>query len=305
MQNLDQSISSRPNEEDSAKLVIDSVLTDLYPHQKEAVEWMRWRERDVLVCSGGINADDMGLGKTFSVVSLILKQREDPYEGRSTLTLENFINGGTLIITPLSLFHQWKKEMTERVKEGRMHKIDYLQYYDKSRESDEILIARTDVVLTNYHTVLSDYKHGGPLFKIKWRRVVLDEAHVVRNHNTGLSQAVCELEADSRWCVTGTPVHNYPSDLYSLYKFLRFDPFQDESIWTDLIDKNDEVIRKLRDATILRRTKEQLPLGLPQKLEEVVKILMNEQEREIYQHVLEFVQQCKLFSKTLERKVSH
>lgn len=68
---------------------------------------------------------------------------------------------------------------------------------------------------------------NGVLMRVQWRRVILDEAHIVRNHKSATSGAVCGLKARRRWCLTGTPVHNKDLDLFALLKFLRCSPFDE------------------------------------------------------------------------------
>lgn len=67
----------------------------------------------------------------------------------------------------------------------------------------------------------------GLLFNIRWERIILDEAHQIRNHKSQTALAVCELRAKYRWALTGTPIHNKELDLYALLKFIRCSPFDD------------------------------------------------------------------------------
>lgn len=89
------------------------------------------------------------------------------------------------------------------------------------------------MVITTYALVSSDHAKSeqggqeGPLFQIKWRRVILDEAHQIRNYKSKSAIATSALSAKSRWALTGTPIHNKELDLYSLIKYLRLTPFDD------------------------------------------------------------------------------
>lgn len=75
-----------------------------------------------------------------------------------------------------------------------------------------------------------DFKKEQTLFRVKWRRIILDEGHNIRNHKSQTAMAICELVAKSRWVLSGTPVHNKELDLYSLLKFLKCSPFDDLTV---------------------------------------------------------------------------
>lgn len=83
------------------------------------------------------------------------------------------------------------------------------------------------MVITTYSIVQNERAKNGPIFQIKWRRIILDEAHTIRNPKAITSLACCELGAESRWALTGTPIHNKELDLYALIKYLRCAPFDD------------------------------------------------------------------------------
>lgn len=88
-------------------------------------------------------------------------------------------------------------------------------------------LAQHDMVITTYAIINNECDKNGAVFRVKWRRIIIDEAHQIRNHKSQTSEAVCKLPAKSRWALTGTPVHNKELDMYSLLKFLRLSPFDD------------------------------------------------------------------------------
>ncbi|KKY25618.1 putative snf2 family helicase [Phaeomoniella chlamydospora] len=169
------------------------------------------------LASGGILADDMGLGKTIEVISLIASQKH-----RSP--------GPTLIVSPLSVMSNWTTQAATHVKEA--HALKVLVYHGSGREiSSPKDLQGYDIVVTTYNTMGLDYfPTGGKtpvtnpqkkgLYSITWRRVVLDEGHVIRNPKAKMSQAAHALMATSRWVLSGTPIVNNLRDLYSHVKFL-------------------------------------------------------------------------------------
>lgn len=92
------------------------------------------------------------------------------------------------------------------------------------------------MVITTYQICSIEHqKPSSPLYGVKWRRIILDEAHQIRNHKTRSSVAVGGLLGKSRWALTGTPVHNRELDMYALLKFLRCNPFDDLAVSSMLI----------------------------------------------------------------------
>ncbi|THH09193.1 hypothetical protein EW145_g2187 [Phellinidium pouzarii] len=138
------------------------------------------------------------------------------------------------------------------------------------------------------------------LQSIHWFRVVLDEAHSIKETSTVASRASCDLEADRRLCLTGTPVQNKLDDVYALIKFLRLNPFEDKSVWQEFIGvpvKFGDPLGVARLQTImkcitLRRTKEtkaqdgQSILSLPPRRDELRLLKFDEREQRIYDEFL-------------------
>lgn len=125
--------------------------------------------------------------------------------------------------------------------------------------------------------------------------MILDEAHIVRNHKSQASIAVCGLLADKRWALTGTPIQNKEMDLYSILKFLQCTPFDDLRVWKRWVD-NKNAAGHQRLATVmktlmLRRTKQELQSqgrleSLPDKCTEEVIVKLDSQEQLVYEKIL-------------------
>ncbi|OMJ80140.1 hypothetical protein SteCoe_19683 [Stentor coeruleus] len=208
------------------------------------------------LCKGGILADEMGLGKTVMMISLIHTSRKPLRNTSKKVKKSN--EGGTLIILPLSLISQWKSEFDTHG-EG----ISVLEYYtEKSRNMSELISA--DVILTTYGVFCSESSSKGYLTQISWFRVILDEAHTIRNRNTSTAKAVFKIQAEHKWALTGTPIQNTIDDLYSLIRFLEMEPWSDYTWWNRIIThkflkKNSEcfsILQRLLKPIMLRRTKD-------------------------------------------------
>ncbi|XP_070539750.1 transcription termination factor 2-like [Ptychodera flava] len=310
---LHKSLETCPKE-DSELEDPSGLRVSLMVHQRQALAWLSWREQQH-PC-GGILADDMGLGKTLTMISLVMKHKEMMKEQDDTCSkaseCSDYIKSdATLVICPASLLHQWKKEIENRCKRG---KLDIYMYHGPSREKNAKQLARYDVVLTTYTLVskeipvVKDDKADDPvtddiapseklcdkttLLKIGWQRIILDEAHNIKNHKSLTAKAVCRLRAQSRWAVTGTPIQNNLLDMYSLLRFLRCSPFDEHLVWKRWVDNNTDQgstrLNTLVKSLLLRRTKDQKgssgqPLvSLPEKFSTTHEVQLSDKEQDIY-----------------------
>ncbi|KAK3983782.1 P-loop containing nucleoside triphosphate hydrolase protein, partial [Cladorrhinum sp. PSN332] len=165
-------------------------------------------------------------------------------------------------------------------------------YHGSNRAAGAHLLQDCDIVLTTYDTVRVDYarneiseseEQAGVLHNVHWRRVVLDEAHVIRNRTSKVFKAICALKAIHRWCLTGTPIQNRLDDLGALAEFLRLDPFDSRSAFKNL-SVNWRQIRLLFHAIALRRTKSLLTaqIQIPPRRNVVCPVFLDETEKQIY-----------------------
>lgn len=199
MTNIDVETLSRPF----------GMITKLMDYQLYGISWMKSRENSFI--KGGILADQMGMGKTIQTIGLLL------------LGMNTDIN---LIIVPAIAVNQWIEEF-EKHAPGMFN-----VYKNHGREKltvekfERNLNSKIDVILTTYGTVESDYRRkSGFLYSIDFTRIVLDEAHSIKDSRSNTSTAISHLKANFRWGLTGTPVQNKVGDLFSLVKFLKLDPY--------------------------------------------------------------------------------
>ena len=256
----------------------------LLRHQVVGVAWMTRAEDSAH--HGGILADDMGLGKTIQTIAMMLKHQPAKDALRKT----------TLIVAPVALLDQWYTELTTKSKAFRV-----LKFYGK----DKCTLAALplyDVVLTSYRTLTNDFPKPdaegnfppvGPLIRNRWHRVVLDEAHEIRNRRTQLSKACAALDSKYRWCLTGTPLHNSVDDFYSLFRFLRMRMFKDYGIFRQRITKELKTgglqrLQVILNTCLVRRLKTMQVNGeplivLPERNVLLEKHEFTPQERDFYQ----------------------
>lgn len=199
---------------------------------------------------------------------------------------------GTLVVCPASLLKQWEAEIQTKVKRGA---IEHYVFHGANREYKARYLAKYDVVLTTYQLVVTEEKNSDCLFQVKWKRIVLDEGHVIRNHKSKQSEAICKLIGKYRWVLTGTPIHNKEFDLYAAIKFLRCKPFDDLHNWKNWIESKGKDssprVQKLLEALMLRRTKQGLIetgeiQSLPQKVYKEFHVKLNQEERLVYNRYL-------------------
>ncbi|KAE8376264.1 SNF2 family N-terminal domain-containing protein [Aspergillus bertholletiae] len=287
-------------EEDEDDGTVEGLKVKLLPHQREGVNWMRDKEignsktKGVLP-KGGILADDMGLGKTVQAITLMLTNRK-PKNGQRRIVdsedndgsdndsesdgdnndskLPPGLSKSTLVVAPLALIKQWESEIADKVETS--HRLRVCVYHGNTRTKATDNLEDYDVVITTYGTLTSEHgaidkknKKSG-IFSVYWYRIILDEAHTIKNRNAKATQSACALDAEYRWCLTGTPMQNNLDELQSLIKFLRIKPYNDLAAWKEQITKPlangrgalaIERLQVILKAFMKRRTKDVLKLN--------------------------------------------
>lgn len=253
--------------------------------------------------SGGIIADEMGLGKTLSILSLICASHQEAiaYEDASTMKIK-----ATLIVCPLSVLSNWTEQIKNHT-EGGLFKV--LIHHDKTRTYKMTEFKTYDVILTTYATVANEHRHKKEgerqtiLPDVDFFRIVLDEAHQIKEVSTQNSLAAVALLGRHRWCLTATPVQNSLNDLAALFSFLQVSPFESRQVWNQYISQpmksGDSIavsrLQTLLKMKVLRRTKDQGEnaeklLSLPSRTEEIRLLKLSSEEQVVYNEHLEYYQ---------------
>ncbi|AAS51574.2 ADL345Cp [Eremothecium gossypii ATCC 10895] len=194
------------------------LTVPLLPFQLEGLHWMALQENNERY-RGGVLADEMGMGKTVQMISLLLHANKGP----------------TLVVAPTVALIQWKNEI-DKYTGGALRS---LVFHGPGRSAVSEELAAADVVLTTYAVLESVYRkqtqgfrrkagvvrEQSPLHAVDFYRVVLDEAHNIKDRSSGTARSVNALRAVRRWCLTGTPLQNRIGEMYSLIRFLDIEPF--------------------------------------------------------------------------------
>jgi SNF2 family DNA or RNA helicase len=229
-------------------------MTELYQHQIEGVNWMLGREHSVDGPKGGFLCDEMGLGKTAQLISVITRNHVP----------------NTLVIVPKSIVTQWKNEVHKFAPE-----LSVFVYDGMKRTKDSTEFKLYDVTVCPYSLLTEDI----PLIhNIEWGRIILDEAHEIRNRRSKRFKSAMKLISTYRWIVTGTPVFNNVDDFVSLCTF----------IGIDRIDVQCH-LEAIREKFILRRTKNKK--DIPECHFENIELDMYPEEKDMYKHVFSEAQE--------------
>ncbi|KAL8916681.1 MAG: hypothetical protein Q9208_008381 [Pyrenodesmia sp. 3 TL-2023] len=293
-------------------------------------------------CLGGILADEMGLGKTIEMLSLMHTNRSEiaaqttqsmpssvadlPRLPKSSASVES-APCTTLVVAPMSLLAQWESEAAKASKPGTLKTLVYYGS-DKAANLQNLCCeanaaSAPNLIITSYGIVLSEFNqvanrggdrgsHGG-LFSLDFFRVILDEAHFIKNRQSKTAKACYEINAQHRWVLTGTPIVNRLEDLFSLVRFLRVEPWNNFSFWKTFItvpfESKDvlralDVVQTVLEPLVLRRTKDmKTPDGealvpLPPRTIDIEEIELSKQEREVYDYI--YTRAKRTFNATME-----
>lgn len=240
---------------------LKGVLRD---YQKKGVHWMKQLSKLGL---GGILADDMGLGKTLQVIAFVMS--ENPQKP-------------ALVIVPGSLVYNWQNEINKFAPEAKV-KIVYGTKTERSEQLGDIKDCR--FVITSYTVIkrdIDEYKAH------EFSYCFIDEAQYIKNARTKNARAVKQINADGYFALTGTPVENSLSELWSIFDFIMHGYFPNHAEFSAKYEKGGE-LEKLREKAapfILRRMKKDVLPELPEKIENTVYADFEPFQRDIYEAFL-------------------
>nr|WP_269144182.1 DEAD/DEAH box helicase [Clostridium guangxiense] len=231
------------------------------------ISGFRWFKNLSKLGLGGILADEMGLGKTVQTIAFILSE----------------LGKISLIIVPTSLLYNWKAEINKfapilkvGIAHGTSFKYETLHKYD--------------VILTTYGTLrnnIENFKH------IKFDYCIIDEAQNIKNSSAQITTSVKKINAKIKFALTGTPIENNLSELWSIFDFIMPDYLYSKEIFDKKLaydfERNFENLKLLIKPFILRRTKKEVIKDLPDKIEEKILVEMTPMQKLIYNSYIKTV----------------
>lgn len=250
-----------------------NINAKLREYQERGIGWLWFLYQYGL---NGILADDMGLGKTLQMLSLIQKAKNE--EGPMP----------SLIIAPTSVVFNWESEISKFTPELTILNLTGADRHDFFKK-----IPKYDIILTSYALVRRDIE----LFrKFNFRIITLDESQNIKNYESITAKAVKRIESQHRFALSGTPIENRLTELWSIFDFLMPGFLLDLSEFkyrfvTPITEKGDTSVenrlKKQIYPFILRRMKRDVAKDLPEKIENIAFCEMTEDQEALYQEILD------------------
>ncbi len=254
-----------------------TIQATLRPYQETGYQWMQVLDE---ISWGGCLADDMGLGKTLQTITFLAYIKE------------KYQNAVNLIVCPTSLIYNWESELKKFAPD-----LKYYIFYGTERGIDTEELKEFDIVITSYGIVRNDIER---LSKISWEYVVLDESQAIKNPDALSTKSVQLLNARNKFILSGTPLQNNTYDIFAQFNFLNpgmlgnKDFFKQE--FANPIDKSGDpeagfMLRNLIKPFMLRRTKSEVLVDLPEKTETILWCQMESRQKQLYDDYKEYYRQ--------------
>ncbi len=255
--------------EDADFTVPIELQKTLRRYQKTGYRWLKTLSKYQM---GGILADDMGLGKTLQVISVLLSEKD-----QSTKP--------SLIVAPSSLVYNWESEIHKFAPDL---KTNIIHGDPTSRQRLIQESASYDVIITSYDLIRRDIESYQ---EQSFRYCILDEAHYIKNHTTLSAKAVKKVNSEIRFALTGTPIENSLSDLWSIFDFIlpgyfgTYSQFKKKYEVPVMKQQNLNLLSRIHQQVapfILRRLKKEVLKELPEKIETNMYCEMEKTQRDLY-----------------------
>jgi superfamily II DNA or RNA helicase len=238
-----------------------NLKAQLRPYQEQGFQWLHFLHE---IASGGILADDMGLGKTVQTIALLLSIKSAVEKDAKADGTKKF---KTLIVAPTSVVTNWMRELDKFAPS-----LTHIVWHGSERKERTDELEDADVVITSYALLRRDEEL---LAKLDLTYAILDEAQNIKNPLSATARAAKRLRAQRRLALTGTPIENRLSEIWSIFDFVSpgllgpLDKFEER--YARPIDVGDQKAAHRLRATIhpfiLRRTKAEVAKDLPEKIE--------------------------------------
>jgi superfamily II DNA or RNA helicase len=246
----------------------------LRSYQVEGYQWLTFLQQNGF---GGCLADDMGLGKTLQAIAVLLRSREVKKQaGEDKPT--------SLIVVPASLLHNWSNECRRFAPI-----LKVLSHVGIQRNRELSSFSYYDVVVSTYHTVRQDSE---ALSSFRFHYIILDESQMIKNPSSKLYHSMLELQSDHKLVLTGTPIENSLTDLWSQINFVNpgllgtlnfFKRSFVQPIEKKKDEEREEKLKELINPFILRRTKAEVAQELPPVFEQVRYVDMTDSQLRVYE----------------------
>lgn len=260
----------------------------LRPYQVKGLNWMLFLQKNGL---GGCLADDMGLGKTLQTLALLQYNSEngdrintEPLLSQLSLFREPVRSNSSLLVVPASLVYNWENEIKRFTPSLKVY-----SYKGNHRKKETGYFPDFDIILSSYHTVRQDIDI---LSQFNFHYIVLDESQVIKNPASQLYKTVSRLRSNHRLVLTGTPVENSLTDLWTQLNFVNngllgslpyFKKEFAKPIEKEQSEEKEIRLQKLIKPFILRRTKEEVATDLPPVTEQTVFCDMSDEQQKLYE----------------------
>jgi SNF2 family DNA or RNA helicase len=266
----------------------EGMQCELRKYQAEGLNWLNFLQTSGL---GGCLADDMGLGKTIQTLALLQHNRETMQpEGiqpnnqeRDLFSAEEESRHTSLLIVPASLIYNWENEIRKFVPGMKV-----CSYKGVQRKKTTSYFHNFDIIVSSYHTIRQDIDI---ISKFQFHYIILDESQVIKNPASMLYRTVTRLKSDYKLALTGTPVENSLTDLWTQLNFVNPGLLGELSFFRREFakpieklgdDEKQNALKKIIQPFILRRTKEMVATDLPPITEQTVYCEMTDEQAKLY-----------------------